>query len=349
VIEQLGDVLEGSSEPGVAELRDVLQELLGGPDATGRFAGAETLKAGKVHRIAFEVDHRPRTLVVKCLNLPRAQRNRLVATRWLRAAGLGHRGPTLLGIAAERGAEAVWHIYEDLGNATLNTVDPDWQRVEAAIDVIAELHVRFAEHPLLPEARMYGKDMGITYYLTNIRDAIRALEALRPPAVDLDLDELALRNRLLHRMRELLDQGPDRARLMAELAGPETLLHGDLWPKNILAVSTFEGLRTRLIDWDATGVGPLTYDLSTFVYRFAPHHRPWILERYERAVAPLGWCLPSTGDLSLLIETAEISRIANCLIWPCIEAVQTRADWVFEQLAEMETWFAPIQPALTPS
>ena len=75
----------------------------------------------------------------------------------------------------------MWHVYEDLGDQILDTVDPDWDRVRAAIDLVADVHVRFAEHPLLPEARMYGKDMGTTYYLTNIRDAIRGLESSSRP------------------------------------------------------------------------------------------------------------------------------------------------------------------------
>jgi thiamine kinase-like enzyme len=347
MIEELQRILRDSCAPGLDELRDVVGEVLDGAGGSGRFTGEQTLKPEKVHRLAFEVDGRPRTLVVKCLNLPRAVRNGLVATRWLSAAGLGHRGPILLGVAAARGAEAVWHVYEDLGDQTLDTHDPDWTRVRAAIHLIADLHVRFAEHPLLPEARMYGKDMGMTYYLTNLRDAIRGLESLRPSAVRVGPEQAALRDRLLDRLHELLDEGPDRARLMAEVGGPETLLHGDLWPKNILAVATPDGLQTRLIDWDATGVGPPTYDLSTFCYRFAAHHRPWILDRYQEAIEPLGWRLPDTDDLSLLLETAEISRIANCLIWPCIEATQAQADWAFDSLADIETWFDPIRPALS--
>ena len=348
MIDGLHSALESSCVPGTAELRAALAEVLGSSGTSGSFTGEETLKPDKVHRLAFEVDGRPRTLVVKCLNLPRAQRNRLVATRWLRATGLGHRGPTLLAVAAERDAQIVWHVYEDFGDRTLVTVDPDWARVRAAIELIAELHVRFAEHPLLPEARMYGKDMGATYYLTNLRDAVRGLESLRPPSVRVGPEDAALRDRLLERLHKLLDEGPDRARLLAQAGGPETLLHGDLWPKNILAVATPEGLQTRLIDWDATGVGPPTYDLSTFLYRFAVHQRPWIVERYQEAVEPLGWRLPDSGELSLLVETAEISRIANCIVWPCIEATQAQADWAFDSLAEMETWFEPVEPALAP-
>jgi len=36
VIEGLAQALEGSGQPGLTELRDLLQELFGGCDATGR-------------------------------------------------------------------------------------------------------------------------------------------------------------------------------------------------------------------------------------------------------------------------------------------------------------------------
>jgi len=347
MIDGLEGALQEYGEPGLPELRSVLDEVLDGSRVTGRLTNQQCLKLQKVYRLSFEIGGSARTVVVKSVNLQRAVRNQLIATRWLPAAGLAHRGPVLLGIAAERSTECVWHIYEDFGDRTLNTVNPERSRVEAAVDLIAQLHVSFAEHPLLPECRMYGKDMGITYYLANLRDAIRGLESLRPPVVEVDSAKLALRDRLLRRLCKLLDDGSDRARVMAEVGGPETLLHGDLWPKNILAVSTPDGLQTRLIDWDATGVGPPTYDLSTFLYRFPAHLRPWILDRYRQAAAPMGWEMPATRDLSLLLETAEISRIANCLVWPCIEAVHAQADWAFDSLAEIETWFEPVEPALS--
>lgn len=346
MIDGLESALEDYAEPGLTELRGTLLDVLNGSTVTGGLTSEQCLKEHRVYRLGFDVAGRAHTFVVKRMTLPRAVRNQFVATRWLPAGNLRGAGPVLLGVAAERGAGCVWHVYEDFGDSTLNTVNPEWSRVAAAIDLVAELHIRFAEHPLLPECRMYGKDMGMTYYLTNIRDAIRGLESLRPPLVRVDSGDLALRDRLLGRLYRLLGEGPDRARLMAEAGGPETLLHGDLWPKNILAVPTPDGPCTRLIDWDATGVGPLTYDLSTFLYRFSAQHRPWILDRYQQAVAPLGWRAPATRDLSLLLETAEISRIANCLIWPCIEAVQVRAEWVWERLAEMETWFESAEPAL---
>jgi hypothetical protein len=347
MIHGLQDVLRNGWEPGVPELRGVLGEVLDGDGATGAFTGEQILKPNKVHRLSFVVDGRARTLVVKRLDMPHALRNGLVATRWLPAVGLADRGPTLLGVAADRGARAVWHVYEDFGNRTLDADDPDWSCVRAAIDMIAELHVRFAEHPLLAEARMYGQDMGSSYYPTNLRDAVRGLESLQRPAVRVGPEDAELRDRLLERLHEFLDEVPDRVRLLAD-AGPETLLHGDLWPTNVLALATPDGLRTRLIDWDSVGVGPPTHDLSTLLYRFPVHQRARILVRYQEALEPLGWRLPDTGDLSLLLETAEISRIANCIIWPCIDAAQARADWAFDSLAEIETWFDAVEPALPP-
>jgi hypothetical protein len=345
MIDGLESALSDSGRPGLRELRGVLAELLDASRAVGRLAGEHCLKERKVYRLEFEVDGQHRSLVARVTNSARAERNRRVATRWLPAVGLGRHCATLLGVASDQSAQWVWQVYEDLGDQTLHT-NPERGRVEAAIDLCAELHIRFADHPLLAECRMYGKDMGTTYYLANIRDAIRGLESLQPPSTDADTSRLAVRDRLLSRLYKLLDEGPDRARIVTELGGPETMLHGDLFPKNVLTVSTENRLRATLIDWDATGVGPLTYDLSTFLYRSPAEHRPWILDRYQQSVAPLGWRVPSTGDLNLMLETAELSRIANSLVWVCVAALDPRAEWVFEKLEEIERWFEAVEPAI---
>lgn len=346
MIDGLESALADSRNQGLPELRRVLLEVLGGSRVSGRLTSERVLKRGKVYRLVFEIDGQPRSIIVKRLDAATAQRNELVATRWLPAVGLSQRGAVLLGVAADCGAGCIWHVYEDLGDHSLDTANPERSRLEAAVDAIAELHVRFAEHPLLPECRLHGHDLGMAFYLANIRDAIRGLEYLQSPSVDLTSEQLAVRDRLLLRLYKLRDEGPDRARIMAELGGPETLLHGDLWPQNIYAVSTSKGLRSRLIDWDRSGVGPLIYDLSTLLYRFSAHDRPWILARYQQSVASLGWRVTSATDLNLMLETAEISRLANCLIWPCISAVETQTAWAFDHLAEVETWFESVDQAL---
>src|SRR5213078_1507398 len=101
---------------------------------------------------------------------------------------------------------------------------------------------------------------------------------------------------------------------LAELGGPETLLHGDLWAINVFVLPTATGLQARLIDWDHAAVGPIIYDLSTFLLRFPANERPWILDSYRAAIAPAGWQLPGATDLNLMFETAELARFANRII-----------------------------------
>src|ERR671934_3111544 len=191
VSEGLDELLDSSSQPGLPELHAVLQEVVGGWDPTARLTGQQRLKS-TVYRLQFAADGGVRSLVLKRLDPSVAQHNQLVATRWLPALGLRDSAPSLLGVAAERGGRCVWHLYEDLGEWTVQARDADPRQVEAAVGVIAQLHPRSAGHPLLPECRVYGGDLGMHYYTSNVRDAICGLEALHPPAVDLSPDHVAL-------------------------------------------------------------------------------------------------------------------------------------------------------------
>ena len=119
-----------------------------------------------------------------------------------------------------------------------------------------------------------------------------------------------------------------------------------MWTTNTFVIPTARGLEARLIDWDHAAVGPASYDLSTFLLRFAAQDRPWILDLYREAAAQSGWRMPATEDLNRLFETAECARCASCLIWPAIALVRERAAWGFDMLAEIEQWFEQMQPVL---
>ena len=347
-IEGLDHLFEGTGQPGVEELRASLRHLLGGDEARGRLEAAEPMQSrlARVHRLRFSDGSQTRSFIVKRLEPGIARRNELVTKRWLPSLGFAGNGPKLIDVAAERGGRCVWHVYEDFGDWALNVADPDPARVQAVVELIAQIHIRFANHPLLAECRLFGGDLGIHFFDSNVRDAVRGLEALRSPAVEISAEHLALRDRLLGRMHQLLSEQPNRARELADLGGPETLLHGDLWTMNTFVVSTGSGWQARLIDWDHAGVGPVIYDLSTFLLRFPPGNRLWILERYREAVAAAGWCLPTVRDLNLLFETAEYARFANRIIWPALALLLEGAEWAFDELAEVEQWFKDWRPVL---
>jgi len=347
MIEGLDNLLEDLAQPGLGELRELLREILG-PAGTGQLLDQRALPARRrrVFRLRFVFDGWVRSVVVKRMELDSSQRNQLAIKRWLPAIGLGDNGPTLLGVAAERNGHWVWHVYDDFGDRALGTDHLDPQHVGAAVDLIAQVHLRFAGHTVLAESRLLGSEFGINFYDSNVRDAIRCLESLQPPLISLSEPEAALRDRLLARFRQLLDEKSRRAAVLAELGGPETLLHGDLWGSHVFILPALHGVQARLVGWDHAGVGPVSYDLSTFLLRFPKRYRLWVLDLYREAVRPAGWNLPPVPELNLLFETAEFARFANCIIWPAIGLVHDHFGWGFDELAKVDEWFAGWRPVL---
>ena len=341
---ELRHALERSGEPGATELLEALQALLGSAEAAGPTIALTQLKR-RVYRLQLEPGPGPRSLILKRSEPAIAHLNRLVAERWLPAIGLGDRCAPLLATAAERQGRWVWQIYEDLGDETLDRC-PDRSRAESAIELVAELHIRAAGHPLLPEVRHHSKDLGLSFFMSNVADAIRGLEALPRAALQPSAKTMALRDRLLDRLYPALTDAPRRAQVLKEAGGPDTLLHGDLWRANAFVTVIGNGTSVRLIDWDHVGIGPFSYDLSTFLMRFSPAERPWILSRYRQAVALVGWRLPAERELNVLFETAEYARIANRVAWAAMAWLHDGAEWVPVELAEIERWFEALRPVL---
>jgi hypothetical protein len=263
----------------------------------------------------------------------------------LPAVGLETLGPSLIAVVAvpEPAGDSVLQIYDDLGGRPLSGGQPVEDDVEAAIDAIARVHTAFAEHALLAECRLWGGDRGISFYSANLRDAIIALRSL-----DLDALGAAPAGRaLVERIDSLQRQEPERARVMAAAGGPDTLLHGDLWPENAVVVPNGDDVSVRLVDWDEAGVGPIGFDLSTFLLRFDSSRRPWILDCYREAVGRhAGWRLPDERELNLILETAAQARLASLLVWSIAAASQSDAGWLPERLAGIVEWLDDVEPVL---
>jgi hypothetical protein len=348
MIQGLDKLLESSGHSGLTELRGMVEQLLGGAETAGKLVQQTGLQSlhSRVHRLCFEVNGHLRSMVIKRLDPGIARRTQLVSSSWLPAVGLTDHGPILLGAAAEAAGKCTWHAYEDFGDWALEAKSASLPAIRASVDVISKLHVRFSDHPLLAECRLHGGDLGMNFFAANVRDALRCLESLRQTGTEMTAERAGLVNRLLERLNTLREEQPERGRALEELGGPETLLHGDLWTSNTFVIPTGDGLHARLIDWDHAGVGPVSYDLSTFLLRFPRERRLDVLECYREAVAPAGWRLPPSRDLNFLFATAEYARFANRVIWPALALVRERADWGFDSLAEVEQWFDELDPVL---
>jgi hypothetical protein len=324
-------------------LRELVREVVRAPATVE--VREERMKSG-VYRLRCTMNGTTHSFVGKRLDPEIARRNELLTRRWLPAIGLGDSGPPLLAVAAARDASSVWHLYEDLGDCGLEAARADLDRVALAVAAIARIHTRFAGHALIPEARLWGGDLGIYFYVASVRDAIASLESVHGHERRLGAERSSLYDRLLARLGNLLDEHVPRAEALTRYGGPETLLHGDLWPKNVMVYSHGREMRARLIDWDHAAVGPVSYDLSTFLYRFPVRDRAPILRMYEEEVGRAGWRLPSAAELNFLFETAELGRIANRVIWPALAACEDDADWAFAELKEVERWFKQLTPIL---
>jgi hypothetical protein len=333
----------GGADSALHALGTIVRQIVCAPSTV--VVDVERIKSG-VYRLRCTMNATTHTFVGKRLDPDIARRNQLVTERWLPAIGVGDWGPPLLAVAAERDGSSVWHLYEDLGDCGLKATWADSGRVAVAVAAIARIHTAFAGHALIPEFRLWGGDLGIYFYLASVRDAIRSLEAVDASKRRRGGERSSLCDRLLARLTGLLDERAPRAEALARYGGPETLLHGDLWPMNVMVYSHGAEMRARLIDWDHAAVGPVSYDLSTFLSRFPGRDRPSILRLYQQEVGRAGWRLPSAAELNLLFETAELARIANRVIWPALAAREDDADWAFAELEEVEHWFEQLTPVL---
>jgi len=344
-LRELERSLEQWQEPGGPNLCELLQRIVG--DGLG--AGSErTMQLERLKQAVYRlriVSAPDRSLVLKRHAPAVAQADRLLVERWLPALGLGDGCPRLVAAAAEREGRWVWHVYEDLGDESL-AVQRVPQRLAAAVDFIADLHTRAAGHALLPEVRWRARDHGVHFFTANLGDAIAALEALATPPREVPREFAGARERLLCLLHRLREDAPRRVRLMQEVGGSDTLLHGDLWPKNVFVSMAGTNPRARLIDWDHVGAGPFSYDLSTFLYQSSAEERPWIVRRYHDAVSRAGWCFPGTEELNLLCHTAESARYAHCILFDAIAALHDGAAWGISELMDYERWFEALRPPL---
>jgi len=348
VIEGLDHALAAWAGEGARDLSAGLEPLIGGPRAQGRLLAAESLPRDRVLRVRIEIDGRPRGLFVKRFPPERAHRERIAVQRWLPRVGLGAQGPPLLATVAERSGRHTWFVYEDLGDCTLAEHVADPGRVGAAIDLLARLHARFTDHPLLAEARQLGADLGGPFYRASVRDAQRGLEAVlaaaSPAAEPRSICEV-----LLERLARMRLEQEEREEALERWGGPETLLHGDPWTINVLVLPTASGFEARLIDWDHAGVGAVSYDLSTFLMRFPPDARAGILARYQERHAAHSasrrrW--PSHAEWNALFDTAERARIANAISWRALAALDGHVAWALGELGELEQALAGLDPVL---
>jgi hypothetical protein len=339
MIEGLQFLFTNQGTPIAQALQNRLEELISKDGQHARLLLQERIKS-QVYRLHFEVESEPLVFILKCMEARIARRTELVSDRWLPAVGLTQSGPPLLASVGTPDGQTVWHIYSDLRTRSLAEEMDSAEGVSATVRFIAELHQRFIDHPYIPEFRLFGGDLGAHFVESSIRDAMLTLEAITKHPGTREGNWTVV-DQLLDRISAITDELPSRLRVLKEFSGPETLLHGDLWPSNVFVSSDGQ---VRLIDWDRAAAGPIAYDVSTFILRFPRKQRVELMELYREALHPGVWEIAAYQDLNFLFETFEFARYACLMIWPAIAIWESGTDWALEQLEEIQRWFEVWEP-----
>ncbi|HSR88654.1 MAG TPA: phosphotransferase [Pontiella sp.] len=347
--------------------RALIRQWSGGPLMQGLLLDDQslTMLGHDVYRVSCEASGIIRTWVIKRFANQRSKLERLAITQWLPNAALAHICPTLLGVAPDPSGEHVWHLYEDLGDYALDPEQtqegrplgdrgfltplpegPDRNRVDLLIHLMADVHERFMDNPLLDEYRSRSTDLGERFYRENVRDAIEELEALKDSQFAASKERTDTVNAVLSRMHQLRDEASWRTERLKDFGGRPTLLHGDFGVKNAFVVHTDSGLQAKLIDWDHTGVGPVSYDLSTFLVQLPLNDRIRTLDSYTRRRNRCTDEALPYETWNQLFETHEFARLANCVAWACKAVNEGQIEWTFEKLAKIDAWLEAWRPVL---
>jgi phosphotransferase family enzyme len=299
----------------------------------GPAIGSERL-GERVWRVRIDASASMRSLIAKCLPTEVATRVELVARRWLPEVGLAAAGPPLWRVVPSPDEGMVWHLYEDLGDWSLDETGEDENRLRAMVALVARVHRSFASHSLLGEVLGHGRDLSAWVHESTIRGVVRTLETVRPESAE----TAGIRSRLLARFLGFLEEAPARAAELRATGHTNTLVHGDLWPKNGIVVRDPSGPRARLIDWDGCGVGSAFYDLSALLSRLPIAVRGQVVTWYCSETDLLDQAFSSPAVANRLAETCERTRLAEWSIWR-VRAIPTPdADWAWRELARVEAW-----------
>jgi thiamine kinase-like enzyme len=368
VLAGLDKLFQDRRRTEVHKLFELIQELLGGASIDGRLLKEERLQKRNVYRLIWEINGGIRTFVVKQFSTDSSRIEKQAIGEWLPAVNLASIAPKLLGVAAEATTEYIWHVYEDFGDNAMDQsltnnameihkdhgfltplkISPDKDHIKAIVKTIANLHKRFQGHDLINKCRLESTDLGSDFLQNNVHNAIYALESLQPGNMRLSKQHIAVRDNLLDKLYTLRESLAWRSDLLKKSGGPDTLLHGDFGVKNAFVIQTERGLTGKLIDWDHAGVGPISYDLSTFLMQIPCDDRSSVLDLYKKARRNESINWPGWNEWNLLFETHEYARLANCVTWPAMAAGENYAEWAFDDLKEIDGWFEDMQLVLTP-
>jgi hypothetical protein len=230
-----------------------------------------------------------RAVVAKYCSRATAEVEQLIYERVIPEIGVS--AADLLGVSVED-EDARWLFLSDEGDMRWSPNDRDQRRLFT--DWVATMHERSAGHPAIAQL----PDRGADHYFRLLRIARERMSSAKLPGLRAAIDALAA---LEARWSAVTEQSR---------ALPETLVHGDLVPKNI-RLRSGEVFRAIVpLDWETAGVGSPAADLAHEWFLESPECR----STYRQGVRSLAPGL-SDADLTGVIRAGMAFRSVAAMAW----------------------------------
>ncbi len=115
---------------------------------------------------------------------------------------------------------------------------------------------------------------------------------------------------------------------------PATLIHGELYPSNVLIRDGVEPARGVCpVDWETAAVGPCLTDLAALTSgAWDPGRRAGIVAAYSGELEDRGWWTPTPGELERGLTACRVQQAIQWLGWSAdwTPPVEHAHDWLGE-------------------
>jgi Phosphotransferase enzyme family len=213
-----------------------------------------------------------------------------------------HLGPEFIAALSQADPPRHWLLIEKVPGVEL------WQVGELAVwEAVAawlgRFHARFAERlDDVSRVNPHLLDYSVQWFEAWCERARTALEPMRDPRAS----RLA---RALERYDEVIS---------ALEAMPRTLVHGELYPSNVLVAPGECPVRVCPVDWEMAGIGPGMLDLAALVGGWSHAERDRLVRAYLEGLAH--------GDPVLRVELPD-AGLGACRLHLALQWLGWSTDW----------------------
>jgi Ser/Thr protein kinase RdoA (MazF antagonist) len=218
-------------------------------------------------------------------------------------------GPGLRGAVDDPGEGRHWLFLERVVGVELYQMG-DLQIWTEVARWLARFHAAFQKEPGLSGMTDQGPLLRYdAQLLRRWMDRARAFAVARPEDALLSLD-------LAERLRESHD-----AIIEGILGRPETLVHGEFYPSNVLVNPSEDGLDVVPVDWELAGVGPGLLDLAALVAG------GWSEDEKEELALSYRHAFGAAGGLPLETPESFLESLACTRLQLAIQWMGWARDW----------------------